>query len=518
MHIDARQLDNNSVIEGDICIIGAGAAGISIALQWKDSPYKVILLEGGGFEYDDRVQDLLGGKNIGHPYYPNRSSRLHYFGGATMHWGGMCSTFDEIDFEKRDWVENSGWPIKLKDIAAYYPQAHDILDLGPYEWGAKYWQEQNDNNIPLPVDETAIWNKMWHFSPPTRFGTKYRNDIVNAANIHLYTYANVTDIEANDSVAGVKQVIVKNYAGKQHTVKAKFYVLACCAIQNSRLLLANNKQAAKGLGNEYDLVGRYFMEHVEIKSGELWLNHVNPLKFYEQVQGTKVRAELAISAQKQKELQVLNATVSLMPLELSKKSIPAVTVYKEADPRKSMDTLIKYSTLDKRNFLERMFSKSIFSSYGLFTRAEQLPNPNSRVVLSNEKDELGVPRADLNWQLSHIDKKTVFAINKLIAEQVGLAGIGRVKLKDWLADDNIKDLPDYTSGGWHHMGTTRMSSDPKTGVVDANCKVHSIGNLYVAGSSCYATGGAVNPTLTVVAISLRLADHLKNKIKGAALV
>jgi choline dehydrogenase-like flavoprotein len=140
------------------------------------------------------------------------------------------------------------------------------------------------------------------------------------------------------------------------------------------------------------------------------------------------------------------------------------------------------------------------------------------VVLSNEKDELGVPRADLNWQLSHIDKKTVFAINKLIAEQVGLAGIGRVKLKDWLADDNIKDLPDYTSGGWHHMGTTRMSSDPKTGVVDANCKVHSIGNLYVAGSSCYATGGAVNPTLTVVAISLRLADHLKNKIKGAALV
>ncbi len=518
MHIDARQIDNQSLIEGDICIIGAGAAGISIALQWKDTPYKVILLEGGGFDYDDRVQELYRGKTIGHPYYPNRASRLHYFGGSTMHWGGMCSVFDDIDFEKRDWVENSGWPIKRKDIADYYPQAHNILDLGPYEWDVKYWQQQNDNFVPLPLDEKAIWSKMWHFSPPTRFGTKYREDIVNAANIHLYTYANVVDITANENVSAIQQVTVKNYAGKQHTVKAKLFVLACCSIQNSRILQACNKQAPKGLGNDNDIVGRYFMEHVEIKSGELWLNHNDPLKLYEFVQGTKVRAELAISAEKQKELQVLNATVSLMPLELSRKSLPAVTVYKEEDPRKGMDTLIKYSTLDKRNFLQRMFAKSMFQSYGMFTRAEQLPNPESRVVLSEEKDELGMPRADLKWTLSPIDKKTVYTINKLIGQQVGIAGIGRVRLKDWLADDNIKELPDYTSGGWHHLGTTRMSDNPKTGVVDANCKIHGIGNFYVAGASCYTTGGAVNPTLTCVAISLRLSDHLKERIKGAAIV
>jgi len=518
MHIDARTLDNESLIEGDICIIGAGAAGISIALDWMNSPYKVILLEGGGFEYDDRVQELYSGKLTGHPYYPNKASRLHYFGGSTGHWGGMCSTFDDIDFEKRDWVENSGWPIKRPDIAAFYPKAHDILDLGPYEWDVKYWQKQNDLFIPLPFDEDVIWSKMWHMSPPTRFGPKYKDTIVNASNIHLYTYANVVDIIATENVSSIQQVTVKNYAGKQHTVKAKYFIMACCSIQTSRLLLACNKQAPKGLGNDNDLVGRYFMEHVEIKTGELWLNHTDPLKLYEMVMGTKVRAELAISAAKQKELQVLNGTISLMPLEMSNKAIPSVKLWSNDDPRKSLDSFKKYSSLDKRNIFQRMFSKSIFQSYGLYTRMEQWPNPDSRVVLSEEKDELGVPRANLHWALSHFDKKSVYAINKLLGEQVGLKGIGRVKLRDWLADESNLDLPDYTSGGWHHIGTTRMSDTPKTGVVDPNCRIFGIDNLYVAGSSCYPTGGAVNPTLTVVAISLRLAAHLKERIKTAGSV
>ncbi len=512
MHIDARELDNQSVIEGDICIIGAGAAGISIALDWANTPYKIILLEGGGFDYDDRVQELYNGKLTGHPYYPMKASRLHYFGGSTGHWGGMCSTFDDIDFVKRDWVENSGWPIKREDIAAFYPRAHDILDLGPYEWDAEYWKKLNPDFTTLPFDKNVLWSKMWHFSPPTRFGEKYKDAVVNAKNIHLYTYANVVDINATENIAAVKQVTVKNYAGKEHTVKAKHFILACCSIQNARVLLACNKQASAGLGNDNDLVGRYFMEHVEIKSGEMWLNHTDPLEFYKMDLSTKVRAELAISPQKQEELKVLNGSISLMPLAMSKKAIPSVKIWSNDDPRKSLDTFHKYSVLDKRNFLQKMFSKSIFNSYGLFTRAEQLPNPTSRVVLSNEKDELGIPRANLHWALSPIDKKTVLTLNKLLGQQLGAAGLGRVKLADYLLD-NDEQLPDYTSGGWHHIGTTRMSDNPKTGVVDANCKVHGIDNFYIAGASCYPTGGAVNPTLTCVAISLRLSDYLKKQIK-----
>jgi choline dehydrogenase-like flavoprotein len=283
-------------------------------------------------------------------------------------------------------------------------------------------------------------------------------------------------------------------------------------------LLACNKQAPAGLGNDNDKVGRYFMEHVEIKTGEMWLNQSDPLPLYKMDLSTKVRAELAISPKKQEELKVLNGTVSLMPLVMSKNTIPSVKLWTSDDPRKSLDTFHKYSVLDKRNFIERLFSKkNDFQSYGLFTRAEQLPNPDSRVLLSDEKDELGVPRANLNWALSPIDKKTVLTINTLLGQQVGAAGLGRVKLADFLFDNDV-NLPDYTSGGWHHIGTTRMSETPKTGVVDLNCKIHSINNLYIAGASCYPTGGAVNPTLTCVAISLRLSNHLKEQMKTATIV
>jgi choline dehydrogenase-like flavoprotein len=516
MHIDARLIDDNSIIEGDICIIGAGAAGISLALEWEKSAYKVVLLEGGGFEYDDKVQELYNGKIVGQPYYPMKSSRLHYFGGTTGHWGGMCSTFDEIDFGKRDWVDHSGWPIKLQDITPFYSRTHSILDLGPNEWDFKYWKEQNPAFEPLPLNEKVIWNKMWQFSPPTRFGTKYKDAVINAKNIHLYTYANVVNIATNENISFAKEVTIKNYTGKQHTVKAKYFVMACCSIQNARLLLASNKQAKKGLGNDNDIVGRYFMEHPQFKSGELWLKESNPYDLYKVEKGTKVRAELSVSPEKQKELKVLNGTISLMPLEFSKNKISSIKMWSNDDPRKSLDSLKKYYTLDKRNFFERHFMTSkIFKAYGLITTMEQAPNPQSRVLLSNEKDSLGVPRANLDWKMCAIDKQTVRKINQLLGQQVGQAGIGRVKLADFLLDEKDDSMPEYISGGWHHIGTTRMSDNPKEGVVDADCKVHGISNLFITGASCFPTGGAVNPTYTTVAMTLRLSDHLKEQMKNA---
>ncbi len=513
MHIDARNIDNNSVIEGDVCIVGAGAAGISIALEWMNTSYKVILLEGGGFEYDDRVQELYNGKIIGHPYFPMKSSRLHYFGGTTGHWGGMCSTFDDIDFEKRDWVEHSGWPIKREDIASYYPRAHPLLDLGPCNWDLSYWQGVYPEFKPLPLEKDVMWNKMWQFSKPTRFGPKYKDTIVKAENIHLYTYANVVDIRANENVSSIREVTVKNYAGKQHTVKAKYFVLACCAIQNARILLSSNTQAKAGLGNDNDLVGRYFMEHLEIESGELWLKHPDSLFLYKNDRSS--RAEIAISAAKQREFQVLNATISLTPLEEAKKVEPPITVWSDDDPRKSQKLWKKYyDDAHKKGLMERIFRNTKYNAFGLYTRCEQNPNPDSRVILSTEKDELGMPRADLKWTLSPLDKKSVLKVNELLGQQLGVAGIGRVKLAPFLQDTHDDSLPASTSGGWHQMGTTRMSETPATGVVNADCRVHGISNLFVAGSACYTTAGAVNPTLTVVAISLRLSDHLKSIIKS----
>jgi choline dehydrogenase-like flavoprotein len=513
MHIDARTLPNGSLIEGDICIIGAGAAGISLALEWINTPYKIILLEGGGFDYDEKVQELYAGKTTGQRYYPLKSARLHYFGGSTDHWAGFCSTFDPIDFKKRDWMPHSGWPITRADMDPFYARAQKNVELGPYEYSMEYWQKGDAALKPLVTDESIVWNKIWQFSPPTRFGQKYKNTIVNAKNIHLYTYANVMNIVANENISLINQVTVKNYAGKQHTVRAKQFILACCSIQNARLLLASNRQAPKGLGNDNDLVGRYFMEHLEIKSGELWLERPNPLKLYDFNFGvTKVRAELAISEQKQVEYKILNGTVSLTPLALAKLMPPTINVWTDADPRQSLSKL--FAMFGKAAQVKPPPPGSkINNGFELFTRIEQAPNPASRVTLDTERDSLGMPRATLHWELTALEKRSVRKIHELIGQQVGRAGVGRVKMLNYLQNENDKSWPVSTGGGWHHMGTTRMSTNLKEGVVDENCKVHGLANLYAAGASCYATAGASNPTLTLIALTLRLSDHLKEKVK-----
>ncbi|MFL5788750.1 MAG: GMC oxidoreductase, partial [Flavisolibacter sp.] len=468
---------------------------------------------GGGFDYDEKVQDLYGGKTTGQRYYPLKSSRLHYFGGTTGHWAGYCSTFDEIDFKKRDWVPHSGWPIQRKDLDIYYERAQKYLELGPYKYDASYWQKLNPSLQGLPIDNNVVWNKMWQFSPPTRFGTKYRNPIVKSKNIHLYTYANVVDIVANENVSDINEVVVKNYAGRQHRVKAKYFIVACCSIQNARLLLSSNKQAKNGLGNDHDLVGRFFMEHLEIKSAEAWFTRSVPLSLYEMNFGvTKARAELAITEQKQREHKILNGTSSFLPLAMAQNIRPMIDVWSTEDPRKNAINLFsgfreaaKVVTHQKRQGIEWAFE--------LFTRIEQAPNPDSRITLDTEKDSLGMPRSILHWELTSLEKRSIRKIYELIGQQLGIAGIGRIKLMEYLQDEKDNSWPEFAGAGWHHMGTTRMSDDPKNGVVDANCKVHGIANLFMAGASCYVTAAAPNPTLTLVALSIRLSDYIKKSIK-----
>ncbi len=512
MHTDGRHLENETLIEGDVCIVGAGAAGISMALDWNHSRYKVILLEGGGFAYDPKIQDLYAGKTTGQRYYPLMSSRLHYFGGTTGHWAGFCSTFDPIDFEKRSWVAHSGWPITRTDLDPYYERAQKKLELGPYDYSMAYWQKKDPALVPLIDQDSVIWNKIWQFSPPTRFGEKYRDEILKSRNIHLYTYANVVNILTNEEGTAVREVLVKNLEGKQHRVRAKKFVLACCAIQNARLLLASNQQASRGLGNENDLVGRFFMEHLEIKSAELWLLKPDKLKLYGFAFGvTKARAELAVHAKKQEEYGILNGTVSLLPLDMANRLKPAIEAWNQEDPRISAD---RFMGGFAKAAQETQTPDAGVQGYQLFTRIEQAPNPESRVTLDAEKDGMGVPRASLHWELSPFEKKSIRKIYELLGQELGRSGVGRVKLMDYLADKGDDSWPSYTGGGWHHMGTTRMSNDPKQGVVDAHCKVHGISNLFIAGSSCFVTAGAPNPTLTLVALTLRLSDHVKGLMEN----
>ena len=246
MHTDARTLPNGTVLEGDLCIVGAGAAGITIARELANSRLKVLLLEGGGFDFDPQMQELYRGEIVGQPYYPLQAAALHYFGGTTNHWAGWCSTYEPIDFEKRDWVPHSGWPITRADLDPFYARAQKVLDLGPYKYDAADWKNGDADRVSLLSDSRVVWTKMWQFSPPTRFGTKYRDEIVNSPNVHLYTHANVVEVEANDELTAVRSVRIRTFDGKEYRARARRFVLACHTIQNARLLLASNRQARTG--------------------------------------------------------------------------------------------------------------------------------------------------------------------------------------------------------------------------------------------------------------------------------
>jgi choline dehydrogenase-like flavoprotein len=332
-------------------------------------------------------------------------------------------------------------------------------------------------------------------------------------------------VQANESVRAVEGLRVQTPNGKTHRVRAQRYVLACGAIQNARLLLASNRQVDAGLGNQHDLVGRHFMEHIEMPGAQLILSEPQPLQFYmTNFRSTEARGELTLSAEAQQTHRILNGTASLSPgvydeikgtfqqltPEFIKQSWNRSGQEDRGFPELSADTNRNEGAGEEAAVAEQP-AEPILSrarAVKLFTRQEQAPNPASRVTLSDETDALGMPRVVLDWQLTALDKRSMRTFYEVLGRQVGQHGIGRVQLLEWLLEDD-NAWPDFVSGGWHHMGTARMHDDPAQGVVDANSKVHGLGNLYVAGSAVYPTSGAANPTLTLIALTLRLSDHLK---------
>jgi choline dehydrogenase-like flavoprotein len=468
------------------------------------------------------MQDLYRGEIVGKPYFPLEAARLHYFGGTTNHWAGLCATFDAIDFEKRDWVPHSGWPIKRAELDAYYPRAGKVLDLATGEWDAAYYEGQDPRPQRLPLDARTVWPKMWQYSGPTRMGRKYRDAIVAAPNVHLVTHANVVEIEANAPARSVTGLRARTLEGKELRVRAREYVLACCSLQNARLLLASNRQARAGLGNAHDVVGRYFMEHLEMPGGQVVLapTFERYTGLYTGGRSTKSNAELALGATVQRDRRILNGTASLRPVSTDSE---IKSTFQTLTPE-VLDAFVRIDNGDTTAYAVLRKAFAGFQppapgerTFSLFSRQEQAPNPASRVTLGAERDAMGMPRVRFDWQLTALDKRSLRTYYEELGREVGRAGVGRVQVMEWLLDDDTT-WPTFLSGGWHHMGTTRMHHDPKQGVVDANCRVHGIANLHVAGASTFTTAGAVNPTLTLVALTLRLSDHLKSSMGVARTV
>ena len=492
MLLDARDLENDTVIETDVCIAGAGAAGITIARELRASGLGVVVLESGDLDASPETQDLYDGSADGLDYHL-AESRLRYFGGSTNHWRGWCRPLDPDDFQARSWLPLSGWPITREQLDPFYTRAQTLCQIDRLVFDAAFVASRVGRPL-LPLDPERVETVVYLLSPPTRFGTVYRSDLANANAVTTYLHANLLNIRLAPAGGAVDAFECATLSGLRFRVVASRYVLALGGIENARALLASNGQEPAGVGNQNDLVGRFFMEHPHYTmpgSGAFIFTATDTdLALYTTtwiVNGVRSRSAVRLAPRLRAQEGLLGMGITLHPVDLDE----AAAFMGELDARRLRGLLRSGSP-----------AQMLFA----FPRAEQRPLMDSRVTLGSARDALGMPRVNLHWRISPEDVASTQRTLELLGDEIGRAGLGRL----WMpVDVEGRFSPESTEGGSHHLGTTRMSASAADGVVDSNCRVHDVSNLYIAGSSVFSTGGFANPTLTVVALALRLADHLR---------
>jgi choline dehydrogenase-like flavoprotein len=513
--IDGRQIPDGEEIDCDICLIGSGAAGITIAREFIGQDLKIVILESGGLEYEDSTHELTKLVVTGHEYPVDK--RLRFFGGTTNHWGGHCVPLRSHNFARRDWIPDGEWPFGLTEVEPYYVRAHEVLEIGPYDYDPKAVANRLGLQL-LPLDSRRVETVLSRYNR-LLFGYRYRQEVDDAPNISVFLFATVSSIILSDDGRTVTRVDACSPENKSFSFSPKMTVLAAGGIDNARLMLMSNQQISNGIGNQYDVVGRYFQEHIRYNSG--FILPVNQkqetIKLYENeipFDGEySVRCHLALPETQTQALRIPDYRVEL---EIDR-------TYRFHESAVSMHRIRKYLGLLEPELVSLEDMINVVSDpttslgvllggsepplvYGFMNLVEQAPNSESRVRLAVEKDALGMNRAELRWQLSNLDKEGIERAQEVIAAEVGSSGVGRMHI---FIPDSEETLLEGARGVGHHMGTTRMHSDPKRGVVDANARVHGVENLFIAGSSIFPSCGFANPTLTIVALSIRLADHLK---------
>ncbi len=528
MIVDARELPPNHVIEADVAVIGAGAAGITLAVELERTGLSVAVLESGGLSIESDIQDLNSGTTSGTQSPPLVASRLRLFGGTTNHWTGQCGPLDAIDFERRPGVTGSGWPISRDALAPFYERAATYCELGGFIGFDGEEVRRRRQAAAFGLDASDFENIVYQLSPPTRFGSRWGPQLEASTNVTVYLYATVTELLPAVDGDHIREVTVARPEGDPLPTRAGNYVLAGGAIENTRLLLASNSVRPAGLGNENDLVGRFFMDHLNVgQPGEVVFGRPEAvdLSFYTFFgEQQRARGALRIPDGRLEELGLLNAGILFFPVPVNenfrdRRRGSGEQAFVELTRSLARGSLPEGASeqvcavvRDRRevlSFLRRRAMRIVQDAGGtasarLQVEAEQSPNPESRVTIGRERDAYGVPRPHLHWQLTSGDFESILRTMELFGSAVGSAGLGRYRMDQVLEPGETP----VVSSAWHHVGTTRMSSSPSEGVVNADCRLHSASNLYVAGSSVFPTVGRTNPTLTIVAMAIRLADHL----------
>ena len=505
MIIDLNDVDGDPFADRvfDVCICGAGVAGITLA-QKLSSKLDVLLLEGGGLEYSVESQNIYRGEIVGRPSYPLETARLRYFGGTSNHWAGWCHPLDESDFLKKLYLKYSGWPIRRGDLDPYLTEAGAVLDLTEdrADQASAYEEGQLGFDILQANDFRRVGFK---WSPPTRFGEKFRDDIEHSSNVTCFLNANVVDVSLHANLTRVSDFEVRDMTGKSYRATAKTFIVAAGGIENPRVLLNANRQIPAGIGNENDLVGRFFADHHVLKVGRFILEDDARERVASRHWNNESRKNdwyFAPTPEFMEREQILNFGLVVVPDREPSSGLSF---------KKHLSSLVCKSEWSQSK-MDQWRDTPMWCPGGGFLRmvSEQSPNPLSRVTLGSDTDRFGVRRSVLDWRHSDIDLRTIQRAVIRLGEVLAKKELGRVQVDNWLLQDQLSVPDTERTGGWHHMCTTRMASNKSEGVVDENLRVFGTDNLFIGGSSVFATTGHDCPTISIVQLALRLADHINS--------
>jgi hypothetical protein len=512
--LDWKGLDN---VICDVAILGSGPAGIALAKSLESKGFSICIFEGGNDEYDEKSQELYAGEIVGRALpYGLMYSRMRQFGGSSNCWGSGCGILEDQDFIYRDWVSNSGWPIGFDDIKEYYKEASNFLKLPDITE-----QRNNSHDVLVGFDNPSLY-----YTPIGNFKDEFGESLKKSKKIKIFLSANFKSF--SESEPGVVNKLELIGLNQSSIIKcdAKIFVLACGGIENSRILLNTRNSPSNAIGNDNDLVGRFFCDHpitpvasvIAPNLGRLEsLDRSQYVKSYEKQEVLSI-PYFKIPDKEQKKREILNCCVSFQK-DFSPLSPAAVSAWSllRAWKEKGISGLNKNDLVNVitnptdviNGLYERKFGGS---RYAMRIQMEQEPNYSSRLKLGKEKDSFGHYKSVLDWKFSDLDRHTIDEAIKYSSDIFIKNEFGLLKLDETISEQ--KNMPLDLRGGQHHSGTTRMGESKKIGVVDKNLKVFETKNLYVNGSSVFPTNGWVNPTFTIIALSFRLSNQIEKVLNA----
>lgn len=540
-------------LRSDVCIVGAGPAGIVLALELARQKHTVTLLESGFFAHHPDTQSLADAA----VYDTRRHAPMHLatrrqLGGTSALWGGRCVPLDPIDLSARPHVANGGWPIGFDALAKHYPAACAYAGCGRADFKSQSALPGRQASIvPALPDEDILSSTLERWASSTDLGQRYRAQLESSTRITLVLGATCTSINFEGTAHETSSLTARSLSGGQLSVEAATYILAAGGLETTRLLLHSDSAHTGGVGNHSGKLGRYYMGHISGKIAEVHFQ--TPPRdtisgFERDASGMYCRKRFTVSAEAQQRHKLLNcafwldnprihdaahgngilsfAYLALSTPVISRRLAPEAirasatgsggtggtniwphfcNVMKELPAVAGFIPWFGYNRFLAKRRIPGFFLHNRNNIYALHYHAEHAPDSASRVFLSDKADAHGVRRLNVDLRYHAQDVDSVMRSHRLLDEHLRQNRVGKLHYKSITYNTSILD---QASDGFHQLGTTRMTTDADQGVVDANCRVHGVSNLFVCSSAVFATSGQANPTLTIIALAVRLAQYL----------